>query len=144
MSIAKYRKPEFPGEWWLTDFTMEQVEGRIANLEKCYAALLTANAAMREALEHCRNALLDYVERLEKDGNAMMGYGRHCIRLADAALAAAPVAPAITHERVRQLCGWYDRLCELLRAGGSDEVAGLSCAIHELRREAGVEVVEDK
>jgi predicted nucleic acid-binding Zn-ribbon protein len=31
--IAKYRKAEYPGEWWLTDFTMEQVERRMATLE---------------------------------------------------------------------------------------------------------------
>jgi len=38
--IAKYRKAEYPGEWWLTDFTMEQVEGRIIDLER---QLKTAN-----------------------------------------------------------------------------------------------------
>lgn len=31
--IAKYRSAEHPGMWLLTDFTMEQVEGRIADLE---------------------------------------------------------------------------------------------------------------
>lgn len=41
--IAKYRDPEHPGKWWLTDFTMDQVEGRIANLES--------------ALEICRKGL---------------------------------------------------------------------------------------
>ena len=102
--------------------------------EKCYAALLTANAAMREALA-----------RIATECNCRAEHGaegaEHLFEMEKrihAALAAAPVAPAITHERVRQLCGWYDRLCELLRAGGSDEVAGLSCAIHELRREMGV------
>ena len=33
MSIAKYRKPEYPNEWFLTDFTMEQVEGRLEKAE---------------------------------------------------------------------------------------------------------------
>jgi hypothetical protein len=32
--IAKYRKDGHPGEWWITDFTIEQVEGRIEYLEK--------------------------------------------------------------------------------------------------------------
>lgn len=31
--IAKYRDPDHPGMWWLTDFTMEQVEGRLECLE---------------------------------------------------------------------------------------------------------------
>lgn len=46
MAIAKYRKAEYPGEWFLTDFTMEQVEGRLANLE-------SENARLREALLEC-------------------------------------------------------------------------------------------
>ena len=33
-AIAKYRKEGCLGEWFLTDFTMEQVEGRIENLEE--------------------------------------------------------------------------------------------------------------
>lgn len=31
--IAKYRDAEHPNRWWLTDFTMEQVEGKLAALE---------------------------------------------------------------------------------------------------------------
>src|SRR5271167_3163830 len=31
--IAKYRKEGHPGEWYLTDFTMAQVEERVLNLE---------------------------------------------------------------------------------------------------------------
>lgn len=41
--IAKYRREGFPGEWYLTDFTMGQVEGRIADLE-------TKNARLKDAL----------------------------------------------------------------------------------------------
>ena len=52
MVIAKYRKDGFPKEWFLTDFTMEQVEGRLENLE-------AENARLREALREC-------VEVLEK------------------------------------------------------------------------------
>lgn len=33
MLIAKYRKEGHPCQWWLSDFTMDQVEGRLANLE---------------------------------------------------------------------------------------------------------------
>jgi len=32
--IAKYRQEGHPDKWWLTDFTMGQVEGRLADLEK--------------------------------------------------------------------------------------------------------------
>jgi hypothetical protein len=31
--IAKFRDPNNPGKWFLTDFTMEQVENFINNLE---------------------------------------------------------------------------------------------------------------
>ena len=33
-NIAKYRHPEYPNEWFLTDFTMVQVEGRLRLLEE--------------------------------------------------------------------------------------------------------------
>jgi hypothetical protein len=33
ISIAKYKKQEYPNEWFLTDFTMKQIELRIKNLE---------------------------------------------------------------------------------------------------------------
>jgi len=46
MAIAKYRKNGFPKEWFLTDFTMEQVEGRLESLE-------AENARLREALLEC-------------------------------------------------------------------------------------------
>ena len=46
MVIAKYRKDGFPKEWFLTDFTMEQVEGRLENLE-------AENARLRMALREC-------------------------------------------------------------------------------------------
>lgn len=49
MAIAKYRKDGFPKEWFLTDFTMEQVEGRLENLE-------AENARLREALRECVEA----------------------------------------------------------------------------------------
>jgi len=41
--IAKDRDPERPGKWFLTDFTMEQVEGRLRDLEA-----LVADHALRE------------------------------------------------------------------------------------------------
>jgi len=39
MVIAKYRKEGYPGEWFLTDFTMEQVEGRVVYLERMVSEL---------------------------------------------------------------------------------------------------------
>lgn len=41
--IAKYRKAEYPGEWWITDFTMEQLERRLEQLE-------TKNESLRKAI----------------------------------------------------------------------------------------------
>jgi len=32
--VAKYKKQEYPSEWFLTDFTMNQVEGRLMLLEQ--------------------------------------------------------------------------------------------------------------
>ena len=47
--IAKYRLGGFPGGWYLTDFTMEQVEGRIADLEAREARLEEALRGIRDA-----------------------------------------------------------------------------------------------
>ena len=56
MVIAKYRKAEYPGEWFLTDFTMEQVEGRLAALESENARLREALRELMEATESdCQN-----------------------------------------------------------------------------------------
>ena len=60
--IAKYRKSEYPGEWFLTDFTMEQVERRLEQAKAELSALALGNlkaqhraakvnARLREALE---------------------------------------------------------------------------------------------
>ena len=59
MVIAKYRKDGFPKEWFLTDFTMEQVEGRLENLEAENARL---RMALREA-ESNIDFLLDVAAR---------------------------------------------------------------------------------
>ena len=48
--IAKYRKQEYPGEWFLTDFTMEQVERR---LERASAALAAYKLVDAEGAEVC-------------------------------------------------------------------------------------------
>ena len=53
--IAKYKKEGFPDEWFLTDFTMRQVERRIANLELHYAALLVRHNALLKAVATLRN-----------------------------------------------------------------------------------------
>jgi hypothetical protein len=34
MNIPKYRKEGNDQEWWITNFTAEQVEGRLTDLEK--------------------------------------------------------------------------------------------------------------
>jgi hypothetical protein len=60
--IAKYRKAEYPGEWWLTDFTMEQIEGRIINLER---QLKTANIKI-EALNKLVNDHQTYQTKQEE------------------------------------------------------------------------------
>ena len=58
--IAKYRKAEYPGEWWLTDFTMEQVEKRLNQVEQTIkilsdknTVLQAENAVLRERLTRC-------------------------------------------------------------------------------------------
>jgi len=64
--IAKYRKSEYPGEWFLTDFTMEQVERRLEQAKAELSALALGNlkaqhraakvnARLREALEWYAN-----------------------------------------------------------------------------------------
>ena len=40
--IAKYRTPGLPGQWYVTDFTMDQIEEHIRNLE-----------AMAKKITHC-------------------------------------------------------------------------------------------
>lgn len=47
--IAKYRKTEFPGGWWLTDFTMEQVEGRLSDLENKNSRLQAELAEIKQS-----------------------------------------------------------------------------------------------
>ncbi len=41
MNIAKYRHPGIDGKWFLTDFTMDQVEKYIIQLEQKIAAYTT-------------------------------------------------------------------------------------------------------
>ena len=54
--IAKYRKAEFPHEWWLTDFTMEQVESNIYNLQQSISELEAELAQCREQLRQFQTA----------------------------------------------------------------------------------------
>jgi hypothetical protein len=59
--IAKYRKDGHPGEWWLSDFTMQQVEGRLEHLEKekriNYIMLQNLNSIKNKCLQYqnCKN-----------------------------------------------------------------------------------------
>lgn len=76
MVIAKYRKAGFPKEWFLTDFTMEQVEGRLENLEAELENLEAENAKLKEALRECVHQIecvMDYypihpIDRPKLDG----------------------------------------------------------------------------
>lgn len=52
--IAKFRKYGHPGEWWLTDFTMEQVEGRLKQLEAAFEMERKACAAKDAEIAHAR------------------------------------------------------------------------------------------
>ena len=49
--IAKYRDPANPGKWWLTDFTMEQVEGLIASLKDQVAKINHRSKKLVERLD---------------------------------------------------------------------------------------------
>ncbi len=80
MAIAKYRKAEYPGEWFLTDFTMEQVEGRLAALE-------AENARLREALRECVEATKAVDEW--KSGEAPSFLGGYAFELVKEAIAKA-------------------------------------------------------
>lgn len=53
--IAKYRKDGDDSKWWVTNFTMEQVEGRIADLERQLAG---AKADLDKARDEGRKQAL--------------------------------------------------------------------------------------
>jgi hypothetical protein len=48
MKIAKYRKVEYPNEWFLTNFTMEQIERRLESLEQRVIELKNKNDELVE------------------------------------------------------------------------------------------------
>lgn len=45
--IAKYRESGYPGRWWLTDFTMGQIEQRLNATDARLAALERVASAAR-------------------------------------------------------------------------------------------------
>jgi hypothetical protein len=55
--IAKYRKDGNTREWWLTNFTMEQVEGRIVDLEATYNAVYATLQIEQDKVARLRRAL---------------------------------------------------------------------------------------
>jgi len=63
MKIAKYRQQEYPNKWFLTDFTMDQVEKYLATLEAKNRELFSDNA---DYDQKC-SALELEVERLTKE-----------------------------------------------------------------------------
>lgn len=74
--IAKYRKEGNVDEWWLTNFTMEQVEGRLA-------ALLAENVRLAQEVEHLKadasKAVCVYCGHLcEKDLLVMGQHAAEC------------------------------------------------------------------
>jgi predicted RNase H-like nuclease (RuvC/YqgF family) len=60
--IAKYRDNRIPGKWFLTEFTMEQVEGRLEFLEKENKQLVYDNGDLDQKC----SALEIEVEELRK------------------------------------------------------------------------------
>lgn len=64
--IAKYREEGHPGKWWLTDFTMKQVEGRIADLRAEQDVKDAMIKGLREAANDLR-ARLDEVKKERDD-----------------------------------------------------------------------------
>lgn len=55
--IAKYRDHRIPGHWLLTDFTMEQVEGRLSDQAAELTRLRDENAKLRAELSGYHEAL---------------------------------------------------------------------------------------
>lgn len=55
--IAKYREPGIEGKWFLTDFTMGQVEGHISHLEARVENLRTRLAEVEAQRDVAKTAL---------------------------------------------------------------------------------------
>lgn len=53
--VAKYRDPDKPGCWYLTDFTMEQMEGRLEQL-------INENADLRDEVARLQ-AIVDFRDK---------------------------------------------------------------------------------
>jgi len=55
--FARYRYPSHPGKWWITDFTVEQVDGRLAHLEAEVPLLRAALQNLVREVEKCLDDL---------------------------------------------------------------------------------------
>lgn len=65
MLIAKYRKAEYPNEWFLTDFTMDQVEGRIELLEGDLSREIDHSRFLEKVLEAMLGEKFDKITLFE-------------------------------------------------------------------------------
>lgn len=65
MLIAKYRKAENPKEWFLTDFTMAQVEGRIELLEGDLSREIDHSRFLEKVLEAMLGEKFDKITLFE-------------------------------------------------------------------------------
>lgn len=78
--IAKYRHPEYPNEWFLTDFTMVQVEGRLRLLEeqnkRMFLACKMALGFLQMFLDqNCTDECKSYAKNLQENLVGAIGGG---------------------------------------------------------------------
>jgi len=79
-NIAKYRHPEYPNEWFLTDFTMVQVEGRLRLLEeqnkRMFLACKMALGFLQMFLDqNCTDECKSYAKNLQENLVGAIGGG---------------------------------------------------------------------
>jgi hypothetical protein len=78
--IAKYRHPEYPNEWFLTDFTMVQVEGRLRLLEeqnkRMFLVCKMALGFLQMFLDqNCTDECKSYAKNLQENLVGVIGGG---------------------------------------------------------------------
>jgi len=78
--IAKYRKSEYPGEWFLTDFTMEQVERRLEQAKAELSALALGNLKAQHRAAKVNARLREALEWYAEYGNRLDGDNRQRAR----------------------------------------------------------------
>ena len=78
--IAKYRHPEYPNAWFLTDFTMVQVEGRLRLLEeqnkRMFLVCKMALGFLQMFLDqNCTDECKSYAKNLQENLVGVIGGG---------------------------------------------------------------------